>query len=186
MTIANKQDSPYQLRIPAELKLVIQAAASKEGLSTNAWLVRNIARSIWPEDPCKYIIPLGAITIRAERMLPYNPRTDTGIALRMPPELRRQITQISKSNHRTLSKELLFRLVALIAEDDPRAEALTTISPRLANHALLKSWTRLDRAIKELQVASVATLGMAVKRLEAERRAFDEVVHLFDQGAEEG
>jgi predicted HicB family RNase H-like nuclease len=34
------------LRLPESLKAGIEAAADREGISTNAWLVRTIARSL--------------------------------------------------------------------------------------------------------------------------------------------
>ena len=34
------------LRLPESLKSGVEAAAAREGISTNAWLVRNIARSL--------------------------------------------------------------------------------------------------------------------------------------------
>jgi hypothetical protein len=34
------------LRLPESLKAGIEAAAAREGISTNAWLVRTIARSL--------------------------------------------------------------------------------------------------------------------------------------------
>lgn len=184
---AYKQDSPYPIRAPAELKLLIQTAASVEGLSTNAWLVHNLSRSIWAEDPGRYLIPIEAITLRAEKMLPFNPRFDTSIALRMPPELRELVTGISKSNHRSLAKELCFRLIALIAEADlDQVEQQHDKAPSLASHALSKAWSKLDNAIKGLESATIATMGAAVERLEAERRTFDEVVRLFKPGNREG
>src|SRR5262245_5054354 len=36
------------LRLPETLKNAIEAAASEEGMSTNAWLVRNLRRTIAP------------------------------------------------------------------------------------------------------------------------------------------
>lgn len=34
------------LRLPESLKAVVEAAAAREGISTNAWLVRTIARAV--------------------------------------------------------------------------------------------------------------------------------------------
>jgi hypothetical protein len=34
------------LRLPESLKTVVEAAATREGISTNAWLVRTIARAV--------------------------------------------------------------------------------------------------------------------------------------------
>jgi hypothetical protein len=41
------------LRLPESLKAGIEAAADREGISTNAWLVRTIARSLEPRQSKK-------------------------------------------------------------------------------------------------------------------------------------
>ena len=41
------------LRLPESLKAAVEAAAAGEGISTNAWLVRTIARSIHHRQPAR-------------------------------------------------------------------------------------------------------------------------------------
>lgn len=43
--VAGELDARITLRLPEELKLRIEAAAARDGLSLNAWLVKALARS---------------------------------------------------------------------------------------------------------------------------------------------
>jgi hypothetical protein len=48
-TVGEELSGRITLRLPESLKAAVEAAASREGISANAWLVRTIARSVHHE-----------------------------------------------------------------------------------------------------------------------------------------
>lgn len=178
------QAAAYSLRLPQELRNLAENLAVKNGQSLNAWLSGRLETSIWLDEPSRYLIFMEVITSRIQALLPFEHGINSPYPLRMPSRLHEALEKIARQNRRSMSKEIIFRIVSSLSDDEFALCSQSTDTPDVSQRVskeILDAWARLELAVMDLGSVQLSALPKALKRLEIERRAFGKLMSTADE-----
>lgn len=171
--MVNRQNKAYSLRLPSELKILAEGIADSVGLTLNSWLIMRLEGAVWIDSPRRYHLPTEQITKRI-KVLCSGSSTYT---LRLPDSLRSTLKLVSVENSRSMNAEIIFRLVSSLSNAEFAPSSSSTPNPHIdrslrLSKALALAWERLDHAARAINSVGVSGLGLALEKLEKERKAF--------------
>lgn len=164
----------YSLRLSPELKRLVEALASVSGHSLNTWLILTLEAVTWEKNTSRYAIPVARITERLQALTPFDHSKHSAYPLRMSAALQERMAHVAAMNRRSISKEIIFRIISSLSDDqfDSRNQTVIVTSPASGiSEQLADAWAKLNQAITNLTHAPATR--QSLKTLERKRKAFD-------------
>lgn len=164
----------YSLRLPPELKGLVETLASASGHSLNVWLILTLEATTWEKKPSRYAIPMEKITERFQSLEPFDHAEHSAYPLRMSADLQGRMAHVAAMNRRSTSKEIIFRIISSLSDEQfgfrNQAPVVTYNAPSVPKK-LADAWIKLNEAIIDLTQSPPTRQGL--KSLERKRKVFE-------------